>query len=436
MWDAWGRNILVCHTFVFPWSVVVFSLFVVWCFSFCCVSFFFFLTRTSRLAPMARTLLGGLEHAMFNFFIVAARLFLVFASIHLLCCWSAHKSLAPRTRPLLGVLGQATLIFVALATLLFFVFCECPQFCDLVKQRRKTFVGVSEVGKIDFALYSFWLCVFFLVFYFLLLRSRATRHMLSSGELHTLADAVTAIPPPTTIRLRNIWVVVDASRHPPHQAPRGPAPPQDTRIRPHHTSVRAMDGLQGHAPPGHPSHRQTGSHCYTYGNGRADTHAKHQSTNHTPRLKHVRLDTPHNSHLQHLPPIPSATQPPQWIPEGTPYTDRDKQYHYPTPIQQLATTVGHPANTELLQRLKDSVRTPVYYSAIHPDSLPAHLQKPRLQLALKQLPLLTGYHRWYACRSIHIPARYTKCICGHAKEETWDHFKTCPLYRGQDTLTD
>ena len=42
-----------------------------------CFSFFSF-TRTSRLAPMARTLLGGLEHAMFKFFVVAARLFLVF----------------------------------------------------------------------------------------------------------------------------------------------------------------------------------------------------------------------------------------------------------------------------------------------------------------------------------------------------------------------
>ena len=56
------------------------------------------------------------------FFIVAARLFLVFASLLLLCCWSAHKSLAPRTRTLLGVLGQATLSFFAVATLLFVFF--------------------------------------------------------------------------------------------------------------------------------------------------------------------------------------------------------------------------------------------------------------------------------------------------------------------------
>ena len=74
---------------------------------------------------------------------------------------------------MLGVLGQATLNFVAVATLLFCFFCECPKFCDLAKQRRKMFLGFSEVGKINFALYFFWLCVFFSVFlYFLLLRSR------------------------------------------------------------------------------------------------------------------------------------------------------------------------------------------------------------------------------------------------------------------------
>ena len=136
------------------------------------------------------------------------------------------------------------------------------------------------------------------------------------------------------------------------------------------------------------------SNRYTYGNGRADTHAKHQNTNHTPGLEHVRLDTTHHSQLQHLPPIPSATQPPPWIPEDTPYMNRGKQYHYPTPIQQLATTLGHQANTGLLQRLKDSVRTALYYSALRPDSPPAHLQKPHPQLTLKQVPLVTRYYRW------------------------------------------
>ena len=107
------------------------------------------------------------------------------ASNLLLCCWSAHKSLAPRARTLLGVLGHATLNFVAVATLLFCFFCECPKFCDLAKQRRKMFLGVSEVGKIDFALYFCWLCVFFVIFYILLLRSRdfltAVHHLVTEN---------------------------------------------------------------------------------------------------------------------------------------------------------------------------------------------------------------------------------------------------------------
>ena len=35
------------------------------------------------------------------------------------------------------------------------------------------------------------------------------------------------------------------------------------------------------------------SHRYTYGNGRADTHAKHQNTNHTPRAR--TRTTPHTT---------------------------------------------------------------------------------------------------------------------------------------------
>ena len=54
-------------------------------------------------------------------------------------------------------------------------------FFDLAKQRRKMFLGVSEVGKIDFALYFCWLCVFFVIFYILLLRSRETK----ISESHT-----------------------------------------------------------------------------------------------------------------------------------------------------------------------------------------------------------------------------------------------------------
>ena len=259
----------------------------------------------------------------------------------------------------------------------------------------------------------------------------------SHGELRTLADAVTATPPPTTIRPRNIWVVGDATVDIHLTKPLADLPLHRALESGQTTQALGLWMAFRGMHPQDPLHIvKQESHCYTYGNGRADTHAKHQNTNHTPGLEHMRLDTPDHSQLQHLPPIPSATQPPHWIPEDTPYTDRDKQYHYPTPIQQLATTLDHPANTELLRRLEGSVRTPLYYSALCPDSLAAHLQKPRLQLALEQLPLLTRHHRWYARRSIHIPAGYTKCICGHAEEETWDHFKRCPLYRRLDTLTD
>ena len=79
VWDAWARNILVRHTIVSPWCVVVgvwsfvvlvswffvHSLFLVLCLSLCFVFLFF-------LAPTARTLLGGLGRATFNFAAVFA----------------------------------------------------------------------------------------------------------------------------------------------------------------------------------------------------------------------------------------------------------------------------------------------------------------------------------------------------------------------------
>ena len=132
----------VWSSVVCVWWCFVLSLFLVLCLSFCFVSpfLFFFLTRTSRLAPMAHTLLGGLGHATFQFFVVAARLLLAF--------------------------------------------CVCPKLYDLAKQRRKVFWGVSEVGKNDFSVYYRRLCVFFLVL-FSLLRSRATNGTCFSQVRHT-----------------------------------------------------------------------------------------------------------------------------------------------------------------------------------------------------------------------------------------------------------
>ena len=115
------------------------------------------------------------------------------------------------------------------------------------------------------------------------------------------------------------------------------------------------------------------SNGYAYGNGRADRHAKQRNTKHTPELEHIRLDTTGHSHLQHLPLIPSMTQPPHWVPEDTPYRDQERHYHYPTPMEQLATTLGNLAKRECIPRLKDSVRTPLYYTGRHSYGLPAHL---------------------------------------------------------------
>ena len=105
-----GRVVVFCAFFVFG---LVFLLL------FCCL--LFFLTRTSRLAPMARTLLGGLEQAMFKFFVVAARLFLVF--------------------------------------------CVCPNFDDLAKQRRKGFGGFLRSEK-TISLFIFVGCASFSWFFF------------------------------------------------------------------------------------------------------------------------------------------------------------------------------------------------------------------------------------------------------------------------------
>ena len=73
----------------------------------------------------------------------------------------------------------------------------------------------------------------------------------------------------------------------------------------------------------------------------------------------IKPQTSNLHHLQHVPPIPLVTRPTHRVPKDTGYTDRDKQYHYPTPILQLANTLGHPANTKFLQRLEVSVRTPL-----------------------------------------------------------------------------
>ena len=117
-----GRNILGCHTLFSraPWSCLFCLWFGVSPFvAFPSLSFFFFFDAHKPPSSYGTHVARWFGARIVLFFVVAARLFLVFASFLLLCCWNAHKSLAPRTRTLLGVLGQATLSFFAVATLLF-----------------------------------------------------------------------------------------------------------------------------------------------------------------------------------------------------------------------------------------------------------------------------------------------------------------------------
>ena len=111
---------------------------------------------------------------------------------------------------MLGVLGQATLNFVAVATLLFFFFCECPKFCNLAKQRRKVFVGVSEVGKIDFVLYLFLVVRLFLGFLFssAAIARQIARHIFVSASSSSTLTLV--LPLSTSFRFALAGVVAFA----------------------------------------------------------------------------------------------------------------------------------------------------------------------------------------------------------------------------------
>ena len=132
------------------------------------------------------------------------------------------------------------------------------------------------------------------------------------GELRTLAEAVTATPPPATIRPRNMWVVLDATVD--IHLTRCLADLLLRKALESGFTIQALGlwmAFRGMHPQDTLHIVKQVSHRYTYSNGRADTQANKQSTSHDPGLKHVRLDSPDHSHLQQLPPIPSATQPPQ-----------------------------------------------------------------------------------------------------------------------------
>ena len=137
----------------------------------------------------------------------------------------------------------------------------------------------------------------------------------SHGELRTLIDAVNTTQPPTTIRRRNTWVVVDdkdgihltkrIEQLPLHRALESGLTTGALGLWMAFTGMHPQDAL-------HIVKQE--SHRYTYGNGHADTHAQHQSTDHAPELEHVRLNTTHHSQLQHPAPYPWQHSPPTGYP--------------------------------------------------------------------------------------------------------------------------
>ena len=255
----------------------------------------------------------------------------------------------------------------------------------------------------------------------------------SHGELGTLADAVTATPPPATIRPRNIWVVVDAT--------------VDIHLTRRLADKALESGLTTEAfglwmafRGMHPQDAlhivKQESHRYIYRNGRADTQAKHQSTSHTRGLEHVRLDTPHYSRLQHLCPIPSATQPPN----GYPRTRR-------TQIETSSTTTPHPSSswpphwaTQRTPNFSDASKTP----STHPSTTPPYARRasqhtyknPDSNSPSNSFPsspdTTDGTH---AARSTS-PQDTPNASVAMRTKRTWDDFKWCPLYQGLDTLED
>ena len=172
---------------------------------------------------------------------------------------------------------------------------------------------------------------------------------------------------------------------------------------------------------------------HQYGNGKVDIQAVHQCTTHLPTLQMPHADRNH-THLQHLPPQPEPHQSPDWVPEDAPYTSHDRAHHYPNPISHLAWVLNDAHSRAHIQELQETLKVPLYHSALRPACVLAHMQKRHIQLLRQQLPFLTRVARWLARKHIHLPEEHTRCPCDHTTPDDWEHFKTSPLHAGRDTL--
>ena len=87
--------------------------------------------------------------------------------VHFLWCWSMHSSsdfLLAGTLLLLQPVHEQFLLFFSLCSCCFAVCGEL--FADLAEQWRQSFVGGLDVGKINFSILLFVLCIVFLFFLF------------------------------------------------------------------------------------------------------------------------------------------------------------------------------------------------------------------------------------------------------------------------------
>ena len=259
----------------------------------------------------------------------------------------------------------------------------------------------------------------------------------SHGELGAMADAIAKIAAhlPTNLpHIVRVWLVVYATvdthlllriaRQPLHKASATSLGTQALLLWKALRSLRPY--VQLHIV-------KQESHRHQYGNGKVAIQAVDQRTTNLPTLQVPDL-YPNHTHLQHIPPKPEPHRTPDWVPEDAPYTSHDRAYHYSNPIQQLARVLGNTDSRAHIQELQEKMTAPPYHSVLRPACIPAHLQKPRIQLLREQLPLLTRVARWLACKHIHVPEEHTRSPCDHTTRGDWEHFKICPLHTGRDTL--
>ena len=204
-----------------------------------------------------------------------------------------------------------------------------------------------------------------------------------------IVDAINDAPQQPRDHVHPVWVVVDAAvdfqivrklaRQPLHKATDSSLVSQAlhlwaaSRRLPKHVVLHVV---------------KQESHRYSLGKGRIDLHAPSQLAEHMLDGEDPPLPDHMHTHLQHLPPIPHAGEPPAWVPDDRIYNDTGQAYLYPQPVLTMAHIGGSHADNTLMNRLQHELQTALYSSALDPSLLPVHLQARRPQLLLEQLPPL------------------------------------------------